>query len=137
MTVSTRNSILDPKTFGNQGSRITDRRSKIENHGSKIEDRESRIEDRDSRFENRKSRFENRKSRFENLESGTENWGSRSKDQISKRSQSLTCSLSFFWYTYSLIFLDLRVPGVIFLRILMNFPCCIFRQPCLIGTSVK
>ena len=51
MTVSTRNSILDPKTFGNQGSRITDRRS----------------------------RFENRKSRFENLESGTENREARIK----------------------------------------------------------
>ena len=70
MTVSTRNSILDPKTFGNQGSRITDRRSKIENHGSKIEDENhgSKIEDRDSRIENRDSRIWSRRPRIEDRE---------------------------------------------------------------------
>lgn len=67
MTVSTRNSILDPKTYGNQGSRITDRRS----------------------------RFENRKSRFENLESGTENREARIKYRDVRRAYRgyrCTCS---------------------------------------------
>ena len=51
MTVSTRNSILDPKTFGNQESRITDRRSKIEIRESGVGDRELRIEKRGSNIE--------------------------------------------------------------------------------------
>ena len=51
MTVSTRNSILDPKTYGNQGSRITDRRSKIEIRESGVGDRELRIEKRGSNIE--------------------------------------------------------------------------------------
>ena len=51
MTVSTRNSILDPKTFGNQVSRITYRRSKIEIRESGVGDRELRVEKRGSTIE--------------------------------------------------------------------------------------
>ena len=70
MTVSTRNSILDPKTFGNQGSRITDRRSKIENHGSKIEDENhgSKIEIRESGVGDRELRIDKRGSNIETFE---------------------------------------------------------------------